>query len=291
MLAPIDTLDWARYTHAYGSAADVPELLRGLVDADPALRERARYELYGNIFHQGSRYEASAVAAGFLVEFVDGDATPDRPLLLRLLVHLAIGYDASWLPEGLPIERLRAWLDANPPDLDGFGERYRDWMLRGDERDPLPGSEEERICLHAYWELDTYDQVRLGVPIYQRLLVEADRDTRVAAAYALAWFPEDGPDSLPYLAAAADDADPTVAATAIVALGLLGEEPPTNGLGDERALVRWATAIALAGRSGAPDAVTELRRWTAHDGADIPYLYGDVAEYARRSLEVVTPRG
>jgi hypothetical protein len=298
VLAPIDALDWARYTHAYGSAADVPDLLRGLCSADPQRRDRARYELYGNIFHQGSRYEASSVAAGFLVELVDDPATPDRPQLLELLTALAIGGDSSWLPEGLPIARLRAWLAANPPDLDGVGERLREWML-GDRHDPpVPGTEDERLRLHAHWELETYDQVRLGIPIYHSLLCEADPQTRVAAAYTLAWFPEDAPDTVPFLVAAAEDPDGRLAATARVALGLLaaGDDPVLrDGLTDDRPVVRWASAVALArllGPASPPDAVAELESWAARgEPVDVPFLGGDAAELAARSLDLVRSPG
>jgi hypothetical protein len=298
VLAPIDALDWARYTHAYGSAADVPDLLRELCSADPQRRDRAAYKLYGNIFHQGSRYEASAVAAGFLVELVDDPATPDRPLLLQLLTALAIGYDESWLPDGLPIADLRGWLAANPPDLDGVGERLREWMLDDSHAGPVPGTEEERLRLHAYWELETYDQVRLGVPIYHGLLCEADPQTRVAAAYTLAWFPEDAPDTVPFLVAAADDPDEGLAATARVALGLLteGDNPVLRaGLTDERRVVRWASAVALARRLGPaspPEAVAQLERWAARrETVDVPFLAGDTAGLAARSLRLVSSPG
>src|SRR5262245_26322947 len=54
VLAGLDEIHWAGLEHAYGSAEDVPGLLRALRSASPEERERAAYELYGNIFHQGS---------------------------------------------------------------------------------------------------------------------------------------------------------------------------------------------------------------------------------------------
>jgi hypothetical protein len=65
-LAGLDDVDWAGLRHAYGPAGDTPGLLRALVSESPAKREHAVHELYGNIFHQGSRYEATAHAVPFL---------------------------------------------------------------------------------------------------------------------------------------------------------------------------------------------------------------------------------
>ena len=62
MLAGLDEIDWSALTHAYGGAGDVPEQLRALADPDPARREWAVEKLFSNIFHQGTRYPASAPA-------------------------------------------------------------------------------------------------------------------------------------------------------------------------------------------------------------------------------------
>ncbi|HEV7933469.1 MAG TPA: hypothetical protein VGP70_14320 [Actinomadura sp.] len=62
VLAGLDEIHWAELEHAYGPAEDVPGLLRALRSESSDERERAVYELYGNIFHQGSRYQASAHA-------------------------------------------------------------------------------------------------------------------------------------------------------------------------------------------------------------------------------------
>lgn len=62
MLASLDMIDWADLTHAYGRATDVPDQIRALRSADPGIRDKALHSLYGNIFHQGTRFEASAYA-------------------------------------------------------------------------------------------------------------------------------------------------------------------------------------------------------------------------------------
>ncbi|MFJ5229108.1 hypothetical protein ACIQBJ_04320 [Kitasatospora sp. NPDC088391] len=63
----LDGVDWGALTHAYGSADDLPELIRGLYGEEPAAVEEARHELVGAICHQGSVHPASAAAVPFLV--------------------------------------------------------------------------------------------------------------------------------------------------------------------------------------------------------------------------------
>ncbi|MFE2291437.1 HEAT repeat domain-containing protein [Streptomyces sp. NPDC059452] len=82
-LAELDAQPWASYTHAYGSAEDVPDCLRALAGDDDAAAEEAQSELYGSILHQGSVYEASAKAVPFLARIAAaGIRTPDVLLLI-----------------------------------------------------------------------------------------------------------------------------------------------------------------------------------------------------------------
>ncbi|MER5812774.1 HEAT repeat domain-containing protein [Streptomyces sp. NPDC002033] len=66
---PLDGLDdrpWLSSSHAYGSAEDVPGLLRALTGTDADAAGEALSELYGCVLHQGTVYAASAEAAPFL---------------------------------------------------------------------------------------------------------------------------------------------------------------------------------------------------------------------------------
>ena len=107
-LEGLDAVGWAGLTHAYGPATDVPLLLRELRAADPERREKAVWELYGTIFHQGSRYEATAPAVPFLLALAADPGTPDRVEIVRMIAALAIGYDEAYLPTGVPIGDWRA---------------------------------------------------------------------------------------------------------------------------------------------------------------------------------------
>ncbi|MGW5093755.1 hypothetical protein ACWEQ1_26670 [Streptomyces nodosus] len=86
--AELDHVPWHALTHAYGSAEDVPELIRALYEDDEAAADEAIYELFGNIHHQGTVYQASAPAVPFLAHAVR-HAPGKREGLLMLLATLA----------------------------------------------------------------------------------------------------------------------------------------------------------------------------------------------------------
>ncbi len=91
MLERLHAVDWNALTHAYGPAGDVPGLIQAIAAADRQTRKDAYWELYGTIFHQGTRYSATAPAVPFLIELLADPATPDRHDLLLLLTHLVTG--------------------------------------------------------------------------------------------------------------------------------------------------------------------------------------------------------
>ena len=74
MLEGLENIDWRRSRHAYGAATDVPELLRGLASGSEDVRMSAIDALYGNIWHQGDVYPATAMA----VPFRDDPLPPDK---------------------------------------------------------------------------------------------------------------------------------------------------------------------------------------------------------------------
>ncbi|MGW7612552.1 hypothetical protein ACWGKW_35940 [Streptomyces sp. NPDC054766] len=86
--AELDDVRWSDLAHAYGPAEDVPELIRALYEDDEEAADEAVYELYGNIHHQGTIYQASAPAVPFLAHAVL-HAPGKRDELLMLLAVLA----------------------------------------------------------------------------------------------------------------------------------------------------------------------------------------------------------
>ncbi|MFF7251183.1 hypothetical protein ACFZBU_45880 [Embleya sp. NPDC008237] len=64
----IDDIDWASLGHAYGSAEEVPALLRAIGSADTKERTTAFDEFHASVCHQNSVYDATAASIAFLVE-------------------------------------------------------------------------------------------------------------------------------------------------------------------------------------------------------------------------------
>lgn len=91
VLQGLDSVPWADLEHAYGPAADVPGLLRQLLVSDPKVFRGALRTLYGNVFHQGTRYPATPYVVPFLIETCASDL-PSRGGVLRFWKSLITGY-------------------------------------------------------------------------------------------------------------------------------------------------------------------------------------------------------
>ncbi|MFJ9724740.1 HEAT repeat domain-containing protein [Streptomyces sp. NPDC101209] len=88
----LDAVDWATLSHNYGSAEDVPDLLRRCAEPDPDDAVDAAFELLNRLFHQGG-WICSAVPAAlpFLLRLAESPAVPlpSRREVLELLWSLA----------------------------------------------------------------------------------------------------------------------------------------------------------------------------------------------------------
>ncbi len=91
MLERLDEVPWPTLTHAYGSAADVPDLLRALASGDPDEREAALSELHGSVWHQGTVYPATPHVVPFLLELLAEPELEGKAGLLHYLGQLARG--------------------------------------------------------------------------------------------------------------------------------------------------------------------------------------------------------
>lgn len=140
MLLDLDSVPWNALTHAYGSANDVPELLRDLGSADEKHCNAAIYELYGNIWHQGTVYEASSYAVPFLIQILGDENNPCRDQILMLLSDLANGTSYHDVHQHLASYR--------PPDE----------------------NLQEKIKTELTWVRNTINAVGEGLPVYLKLL-------------------------------------------------------------------------------------------------------------------------
>ncbi|MEU8660155.1 hypothetical protein [Actinoplanes philippinensis] len=88
MFAGLDDIDWESLTHAYGSAEDVPGWVRGLVDADPAVREESLDAMYGAVHHQGDVYDSTVAVVPYLLEALAVPGLPGRDGIVELLTSI-----------------------------------------------------------------------------------------------------------------------------------------------------------------------------------------------------------
>jgi hypothetical protein len=223
VLEGLEAVDWAGLTHAYGPAADVPGLLRQLTSADAEARGAALFDLYGNIYHQGTVYEATAHAVPFLVELLRAPEIPDKEAILGLLQ--AIGQGSSYLQVHAPL----------------LGRDL------GDE-------EQARIGDELVWVARARQAVADGADAYLRLVSDRRPEVRVYAAYLLGSLRELATRAMPVLEGQlAGEADERARASLVLAIAALapdasdGADRLRGALGpDEPAVVRLAAARALA---------------------------------------------
>ncbi|WP_330302808.1 MULTISPECIES: HEAT repeat domain-containing protein [unclassified Streptomyces] len=91
MFTGIDEVDWASMQHAYGSAEDVPGILRALASPCPQERETALDGMYGAVHHQGDVYDSTLACIPFLLALVTHAELPDRSGIVELLVSIGGG--------------------------------------------------------------------------------------------------------------------------------------------------------------------------------------------------------
>lgn len=285
-LAGLDDVPWGELRSAYGWATDVPDSLRTLLKP---------WDGYGglwaiSIFHQGTRYEATAYAVPFLTKLALHPEVPQRDELVDFLVALAVGFDDEHLPSGYDIAELRAAAAESEPF---YRERFPD--------------EPDKVADSVGWDpslnyLAAYESVRTAAGELHGLLADPDERLRAAVACLLGWFPDDADQHMPVLLGLVNsEASPDVAANAIVSMGLLaaglsealGVETVIHELrirlDSDDPLLRWAAAIALA-RAGHCDlpVVTALAAACAtpppQSGPGICFMRGNVTGFAAQSL-------
>ena len=181
MLDGLHAINWGVLRHAYGDASDVPELLQALLSADPVVRGEAIHELFGNIWHQGTVYSASAAAVPFLYELLAAPEARDKPMIACLLASIAGG---------------GGYLEVHA--VGDFGERS--WRKILEEQGK---SLEGELALEAA-EIDAVRRAAsAGLPHLLPYLRDDEAEVRRSVADALGNHPEHAAVSLPALELAA----------------------------------------------------------------------------------------
>jgi len=246
MLEALEQVDWGQLTHAYGTAEDVPVLIRDLRDPDATTRQNAINHLFNTIFHQGSRYRASAPAVPFLFEVLEAPDTQGKEQILLLLEHLAVGYPENHLGHGFAPDKAFARAER-------LGRRVDLAKLRAAE----PQEKDQwDLGRQNLWEKDAYEAVLQRIDCVQRLTRDSDKPVRIEAVRTLAWFPAVAASSIAYVRGTVHSrSDPEELANAIHCLAILGHylkdrsDVPwlrTQLAPEQPFLVRVTAAISLA---------------------------------------------
>jgi hypothetical protein len=103
-------IDWADLHHAYGRATEVPALLYAVMFATDDVRREAWWELWGNVHHQGTVYEATPASVPFLARIASDATHPERVNALAFLRAVALG-NGTYAPA------TRAAVEAHLPGL------------------------------------------------------------------------------------------------------------------------------------------------------------------------------
>lgn len=91
LLRALDAVPWVRLHDAYGLAAQVPVHLYATTLGQADARAAAWWELWGNVHHQGTVYEATVDTVPFVAAIASNPEHPDRVQALSFLREAAIG--------------------------------------------------------------------------------------------------------------------------------------------------------------------------------------------------------
>ena len=214
-LRELADVDWATVSHAYGSATDVPALLRAFVSDVPDHREFATELLFQTVWHSGTVYDATASVVPFLYKLLAAEGVPDKARVAHLIGTVADG---------------RSYLDchARTPNM------VATWrsILAKDGK-----TLEAELARELGHVAAVRRAVAAGLDALYPYLHDPEPVTRRTVAVALGMFPEHAARSLPELRAAMRDEPEEDArellAEAIQRLVAAGGHAERNALGDD----------------------------------------------------------
>ncbi|GGR79519.1 hypothetical protein GCM10010169_24620 [Micromonospora fulviviridis] len=250
-LAGLDDVPWESLHHAYGPAVDVPDQLRALRSAAAPVRHRALSELFGNVYHQGTRWGASCHAVPFLVALADDPDTPDRAAVAHLLRSVVLGDRRD---DDLPFDARQTFAAA-----EGITDEQAALVERHLEAEDLFEHEEAAELadnVAVRWEADAFHAGGRHTDRYVHWLTDPDPELAAYAAELLAWFAPDEATLAGLIAIPADAARAATRASANLTLAHceVGSERIDACLHEmlsaNAAVVRVTAAVAMAYRLG-----------------------------------------
>jgi len=154
MLETLHTIPWNTLEHAYGSASDVPDLIRALASPEQQTYQAALGHLWGSVIHQGTVYSSTAYVVPFFCELLEAAEVQNKTALLDYLAAIA------------------------------HGASYCDVHIRQPERRNTPEMQQQ-IAQELRWVQAASDTVGDGYATYLRLLQSPDPQLRASAAHTL----------------------------------------------------------------------------------------------------------
>ncbi len=242
----LNQVPWKQLTHAYGSAEDVPELLLALRTARPDApsdENSPLWCLFGNIWHQGTVYEATSYAVPFLLELASDAGTPDRIGILALLAEIA----KSGLYASEDAEAVRAH--------NAVGAGFALLVTIADEKGAVA-----LAAVHVLAQLPEF-VTEVG-PLLRRLFdAESSTLQRSGLLLLLGDLGDKSDEALSVLTKAVNDSDVTLRQAAVVSIARLKPNPLPPGA--EYAILEALTANECVRFVGLPwDAEDEVDRYS-----------------------------
>ncbi len=260
----IDSINWDNLTTAYHEPKKVPSSLKGLLSGDPELATRAVVELDGQLQHQASVYDSSFAALPLLIDVLTfPDTCFPKSAIVSLCQLISTGYDLDWL--------------------------YCEKRMADTLRD-------------GQFDTTGYVIAEKRIDVFVTLLNDRDFNTRVKAAYLLAWFPTNHRKVLKALRTRRDECRELVEqANLTIACALLefnAKKKPsilseaTEMLNSDSYPCRCAGAIYCALTDKIHPLAQAILEALAHDDQffrtypSFPFYGGDLSGYAARTLDI-----
>ncbi|MFF5781900.1 hypothetical protein ACFY7Y_33910 [Streptomyces virginiae] len=162
VFAGLDRIAWSELHHAYGSAEDVPDLLRTLTASTEEAAAEAEQELWDSLVHQGSVYGATVAAVPFLARLAQAGVR--RARLLGMLGAVAESTDERGLArEGAARAAVVAQLPSLLPSLADAVPEVRQCAAWAVARCGPAAGPDTRAALRRRWESETDPVVRADV--------------------------------------------------------------------------------------------------------------------------------
>ncbi|MEN3615172.1 HEAT repeat domain-containing protein [Plantactinospora sp. ZYX-F-223] len=194
----LDRVPWARFSHAYGPADDVPAMLQVLYTPDPAAARHGLVDLWNKVRHQGNSDTALALAVPFLLRIAANPGTHGRGRVLKLAAEAG---HRNHFGTDLRTDLFQVADDPDDLMIDGYGR-------------PV-----------VWTQQAAREAVTADAALLIRLLDDPDPLVRANTAYALAgalWPPPEVPAAL--RARLAAETSQTVRISLVLALAQLAVE-------------------------------------------------------------------